>query len=535
MSESEMPRFGVWERAGDVPFALNTNLPAILYRWHPPKRFGDFVVEFQCTEARPHRRFYPVEVLEAVSRDEPADDFVARMCRLGIEMLPELEALLQPLQETSDGSGAGREKLMPDREALETTYALFETRRTGHSRVTRSFHRADDFDDTTRSRYRPEHLIPEIKFSKRKPGTRRTGMDLVREVQQAYAPPASTLPGAVPGREIRLDERPLRTPLDQVLVQGVFRAVDGTKVLGFREITNIIAPALVAGIDVEGDSEFLEENIADFRHFLNRLAQKYRSNPGQFGTWVRTEREKGFTRLLPGWKNFGPEERQAAGEKGKRFYRRVLWTAHESMSRCYGAVALWMWMAFCEAKTVINAAPEEERAFRWYQSPLVCTAGMPLWFFGPNVLRWVLEPFIERVWGLRPDQDFDSLTQLIGLYGRAASDRRSIDANKKRSASSKRTAPQAPTASEAVYEETDNGSNRVTQVPVSFPEAIADETPAEYTTFQRCSRCEGSLHPVRHGPNQDIVPFTVEGGWICQRVECVECGKELVFRTPHPG
>ena len=38
---------------------------------------------------------------------------------------------------------------MPNRESLETTYALFETRRTGHSRVTRAFHRADDFDDTT--------------------------------------------------------------------------------------------------------------------------------------------------------------------------------------------------------------------------------------------------------------------------------------------------------------------------------------------------------------------------------------------------
>jgi len=194
-----------------------------------------------------------------------------------------------------------------------------------------------------------------------------------------------------------------------------------------------------------------------------------------------------------------------------------------------------MWMSFCEAKTVVDAAPEEERAFRWYQSPLVCTAGMPLWFFGPNVLRWVMEPLIERVWGLRPDRDFDSLTQLIGLYGRAASDRRSIDTNKKRSATSKRTAPRAPTASQAVYEETDTGSTRVTQVPVSLPEIVEDETPVEYTTSRQCSRCGGSLHPARHGPNRDLVLFTVEGGWICQRVECVECGKELVFRTPHPG
>ena len=97
----------------------------------------------------------------------------------------------------------------------------------------------------------------------------------------------------------------------------------------------------------------------------------------------------------------------------------MLWTAYEVMSRCYGAAALWMWVSFCQSR-VVTPSTEEEQAFRWYHAPLVCTGGLPLWFFGPNVLGWILEPFITCVWGLRPDQEFDALTRLIGLYGQVA-------------------------------------------------------------------------------------------------------------------
>src|SRR5262249_9759949 len=152
----------------------------------------------------------------------------------------------------------------------------------------------------------------------------------------------------------------------------------------------------------------------EFSHFLRRLILKFHQDRSGFGGWLRQEREKGFVRLFPGFKRFSATQAQAARSKGTLFYRRVLWTAYEAMSRCYGTVALHMWVSVCDSD-VVRPSLDEQRGFRNYHAPSVFLGGMALWFFGANVLRWLFPVFIELVWGWREGQGFDALTHLIGL------------------------------------------------------------------------------------------------------------------------
>src|SRR5438046_2350602 len=117
---------GIWERMGDGRYVLAPEMEVEVYRWHAPGQPGPCFVEFQCPKDNPHRRFYPVEVLEALKRDEPADDYVDRMCRLGITLLPEFEATMrQEILATLGGNEWYAEKQIPTPETLEFLLAIF--------------------------------------------------------------------------------------------------------------------------------------------------------------------------------------------------------------------------------------------------------------------------------------------------------------------------------------------------------------------------------------------------------------------------
>lgn len=377
----ESTAYGNWERVGEEAFELDRSIPAVRFRWQAPERFGHFTIDFQSTESQPERRFYPIEVLSSLLRHEPADDFAERVCRFGVDLLPELEETCRDWVGDLDPTlYVGKE--FPCRETLEFLLAMFISRRTGHARVTRGFNRWDDFVDTTHSVCRPESLVPGIALAKR--AERSSGTDVLNLIQK-HLTRTNHEPVRTVGREDRLDASPLRTPLDQILVHGVFRDDGHPGTLSFAKVIESVAPALIDGIQVEHDSNYLAEHAKDFRHFVSRLTERYFYDRSGFGRCLRQESEKGFVRLLPGFKQFDRVAREAAREKGHRFYRRVLWTAYEAMSRSYGAVALWAWVSFTRS-TVVAPSPEEEAAFRWYNAPMVCTGGLPLWFLGPNLL-----------------------------------------------------------------------------------------------------------------------------------------------------
>src|SRR5262245_55165478 len=177
---------GTWERTGDGQFVLDPAIAVEVYRWHEPGQSGSGFVEFQSPKEYPHRRFYPSEVLEALKRGEPANDYVERMCRLGISLLPEMDSVFREWVIAATGSNewyAGKETPAP--EALAVLLALFEGRREGHQRVARDFHREDDFYATEGSRKKDDFLVPGVEPPRRPSKARLTGKDVIRHVAKS--------------------------------------------------------------------------------------------------------------------------------------------------------------------------------------------------------------------------------------------------------------------------------------------------------------------------------------------------------------
>jgi hypothetical protein len=520
---------GTWEQIGEGRFALDPKIAVEVYRWHAPQRDGACIIEFQSPKEYPHRRFYPVEVLESLKRNEPADDYVERMCRLGISLLPETELVMRQLVQATTGNDDGYAgKEMPTQESLEFLMAVFDSRRGGHHRVTRDFHREDDFYAKGRSRKKDDFLVPGVEPPRRVSKLPLKGQDVIRHVAAALADNPSSLAGRG-DQELQMFLSPMRTPLDQVLVEGVLRTGDAAKTRTINDIANMIAPALIDGIEVHQDGLFLADNLDEFHHFRRRLDEKWCDDRAGFCSWLRQEREKGFVRLLPGYKGFSVSAREMARDKGTRFYRRILWTSYEAMSRCFGVAALHMWVSFFQSE-VIRPSLDEQRSFRCYHAPLALAAGLPLWFFGPNVLRWVMEGFIDRVWGWKEGQDFDSLTDLIALYGQIARERRHVDAEKKRMKKVAENRPDLLAESQEVqYEETIDGRAVANPIPTVLPADVPGDGEADCPDLPptRSCPCGGRLNRIGDKP-------TVTDSWMLVDTECAVCEREQTYRIPRP-
>jgi hypothetical protein len=190
-----------------------------------------------------------------------------------------------------------------------------------------------------------------------------------------------------------------------------------------------------------------------------------------------------------------------------------------------------MWVSFCQAD-VIRPSLDERRAFRYYHAPLVCAGGLPLWFFGPNVLRWVMYGFIDKVWGWRQPQAFDRLTELIAIYGMTARARRDVDTRKKRmkNVAQNRTDLRAE-AQEIQYAETADGKTVPEPTPVVRPPLEPlDDADAAYPDFppSRECACGGQLDRVGRG----MPPIT--DSWMLIGTKCTRCGKEQTYRRRRP-
>ncbi len=520
---------GTWEYLLDGQFLLDPEVSVEVYRWHAPQGCGSCSVDFQAPKEAPHRCFYPVEVLEALKAGKPADDYVERMCRLGIALLPEAEqAMRQLVLEVTGTNDAYTGKEIPTPEALEFLLAIFESRREGHQRVTRAFYREDDFFATERSRKKEDFLVPGLSPPPR-PSTQQASVrDIIRHIAKSLA--GNCAPGGkLEDLELSLLLSPLRTSLDQLLVEGVLRKEVAAQALTISDLVQRVAPALIDGIDVKEDSQVIDEHSEEFRHFVHRLIRKYFAEKTGFRSWLRQEREKGFVRLFQGFKKFSKTEQEAARDKGKRFFRHVLWSAYEAMSRSFGVVALHMWLSFCQSG-VIRPSPDERRAFRFYNAPLALAAGMPLWFFGPNLLSWVLEGFIDMVWGRDEGQGVDSLSTLIGLYGATAHQRRQVDARKKREKKIAGNRPGLLAGAQGVqFEEARDGKMVASPIRTVLPEELLEDADADCPDLpsSRACFCGGRLVPVSKPASMPP--------WVLVETVCAACGREQTYRLAHPA
>ncbi len=527
---STPPDFGTWEFVRDEPFVLDAALPAARYRWRAPESYGPFEVEFQSVEARPERRFYPVEALSGLAGGTTADRFVDRVCEFGLDVLPHLDAVVNGAVEGTAVTPADYQQVVEEgRFNHVPLLAVFRCRRVGHASVTRDFHRGDDFADTTASKYHPDSVVPGFELPRWRNGSRPTGTDLIDAIQAQFWPTAVT-ELVSSDAELRLDFSPLRTPLDHLLVHGIRRSSSAANQFSFERIVEQVAPALIDGLRVADDSDYLRQHRDDYRHFIRRVFTRVAKRPAGFQEWLRQEGEKGFVRLLPRFKGFDADARVDAGEKARRFYRRLLWTSYEAMSRAYGAVVLSMWLSFCEAEAVTPSAAEQ-LAFRWYTGPLACTAGMPLWFFGTNVLRWVLGPFTAAVWGLRPDAHFDGLTRLVGMYGEAAARRRAIDARVKQSSRSRKPKGGDNCHTSEQYREAADGHRERCVVPTVGPATPEEDVLAlpRLPDPPLCN-CGGRFHLIHDRSSDQLVNPSYRDGWCSVSTECNTCGREQEYR-----
>jgi hypothetical protein len=92
---------GHWERVETSAFALAPGIEAERFLWHPTG-LGE-PIEFQAVESRPERRFYPVGVLETLSRGEPADGYIDAIVAAGIPMLTQMETALASALRSAQG------------------------------------------------------------------------------------------------------------------------------------------------------------------------------------------------------------------------------------------------------------------------------------------------------------------------------------------------------------------------------------------------------------------------------------------------
>jgi hypothetical protein len=70
----------------------------------------------------------------------------------------------------------------------------------------------------------------------------------------------------------------------------------------------------------------------------------------------------------------------------------------------------------------------EEEIFRRFHLPQMYLGGLPLAFLSPNQLRWIIGP-LQELWSewKFDAESYDSMTQLLGLYGCLVRERRSAD------------------------------------------------------------------------------------------------------------
>ncbi len=421
---------GYWEKMGDSRFIIEPEIEVEVYRWYPHGQPKECFVEFQSPKEAPKRRFYPTKVLEALKLRKPADDYVEEMCRLGIQFLPELESdFLKWCQANQSGSDLTTDKYIPTKENLDFHLAIFKSRHEGHQGVNRNFHRNDDFYGTEQNRDLDDFLVPGFNLSFKKLGSKQTGSDIVNHIFESVTNvPISTSSEKKAGAESNFPIF-LRTVLDFILIQG-FNSDDSlASCVQIEQNACKIAPALINEIDLANDLSFAEDNFDDYKHFHSRLTEKYSSEPADFQRWLKQEREKGYIRLLPGHNKLNGDNRDSAIEKGKCFFRVILWTSFQLMSRAYGVTVLQQWNSLSNTKCV-SPSDKEVLAFFSLHAPRSDHGGLPIWFFGPNVIRWYMEILPDLVWGA-PHKNSNRLTFLVALYGATARNRRDVDARKK--------------------------------------------------------------------------------------------------------
>jgi hypothetical protein len=169
-------------------------------------------------------------------------------------------------------------------------------------------------------------------------------------------------------------------------------------------------------------------NIQADREKAGRVLGKavHSKKPSEFDNWLTNVREHGFLHLL-GKTSAKGQDRAEYAARASAAYRYHLWVSYQLMSRSYGALALLMYLHFTTS-TEISPSAYERWLFRQTHFPQLYLAGLPLCFFGRPQQRCIVKAIRER-WKQpeSPVEDYDLVTELLGLFGTLVSERRRAD------------------------------------------------------------------------------------------------------------
>src|SRR5262249_6525663 len=131
---------------------------------------------------------------------------------------------------------------------------------------------------------------------------------------------------------------PGRGQVDYLLIDGLPRVAGS---LSGAQAWDAASKSLIADIDLAADEAVARTHLDEFRHFCRQMLEACHSRTDQkFDQWLKVESGQGFLRALPKYRKLRGQERVAAKERAKRYFRLLLWSAYQSASRCFGAMML---------------------------------------------------------------------------------------------------------------------------------------------------------------------------------------------------
>ena len=163
---------------------------------------------------------------------------------------------------------------------------------------------------------------------------------------------------------------------------------------------------------------------------LSLLNAARTKTPRAFDSWLAKVREHRYLALVGGTRLSG-DAREEASAQAQRIYCALLWLAYQRMARCYAALMLLVSLD-ADLNEDLKLTAEERWLFRQWHFPQLYLAGLPLDFLGKAQLRWVI-PRLHRLWANRvlEAEQYDVLTDLLGIYGALVLNRREADRREK--------------------------------------------------------------------------------------------------------
>lgn len=287
---------------------------------------------------------------------------------------------------------------------------------------------------------------------------------------------------------------PLGSELDHFFTEGFGR----TKPWKQRQVELMVMASLFCAPEFDSEEPDKADLIMAVETLSNALNKHKRQS--DFDAWLKNVREHKYLELCHS-RSLKGNERQAAAQRANRIWRHLLWRSYQLMGRCYGALMMCAYLAFCLEKQGIT--DEERSMFRHWHYRQVCLGGLPVDFLERYQLRWIA-PMLRRYWheGSLDVAQYDCVSHMLGLVGQFTHDRRLADRTRKQSL---RTG-----ISTLIFEQAGNVNEDIDHVDIQDCPVIALDS-------RNCGKCGGLLNLNRTIDSSDKERTLIE-------VECAKCG-----------